>query len=222
MVLNCFSFLNSPAWTRWDWPHINCSRSTSAVNPQQQALTHAVHSERTQCFINLLSVAHQDKANIFIWKDLAKWWDGKTKISHWLKCWNHFLRQTSPGDSSLLLIRWDGLTPWLESTCGIINWLDIVLTGTHLFYKTSQLATHIRDKPVSCQRSDRLHQSKFTMLPEWKKLWATRTLTIGWPAKLSSLQRSALMRWLGTWWSIWLSSENNLCHRVAHPELWFD
>ena len=43
---------------------------------------------------------------------------------------------------------WDVSTTWLESTCGKLNWLDMIWKGTSLsiYCKVPQLTVHVKEK----------------------------------------------------------------------------
>ncbi len=117
---------------------------------------------------------------------------------------------------------WDVSTPWLESTCCKLNWLDMIWKGTHLSIKgltadnayqsenqamrSKELPADLRDRILSRHRSGgrlqknsaALKVSKSTLasiILKWKKFGTTRTLPrAGRPAKVSNWWRRALSR----------------------------
>ncbi len=130
--------------------------------------------------------------------------------------WN--LAQVPP----IYLVHCDVSTPWLEPTCGKLNWLDMIWKGTHFFIKgftadnayqsenqvmgSKEQPAELRDRIVSRHRSgeDSKKKSAALMVPKntvasrilkWKKFGTTRTLPrAGHPAKLSNWWRRALSR----------------------------
>ncbi len=117
---------------------------------------------------------------------------------------------------------WDVSTPWLESTRGKLNWLDMIWKGTHLSIKgltavnayqsenqamkSKELPTELRDRIVSRHRSGGGYKKNSAALKvpkstvasiilKWEKFGTTRTLPrAGRPAKLSNWWRRALSR----------------------------
>ncbi len=117
---------------------------------------------------------------------------------------------------------WDISTPWLESTCDKLHWLDMIWKGTYLSIKgltadnayrsvnqamrSKELPAELRDRIVSRHRSGEGYTKKSAALNvpnntvasinlKWKKFGTTRTLPrTGCPAKLSNWWRWALSR----------------------------
>ncbi len=117
---------------------------------------------------------------------------------------------------------WDVSTPRLESTCGNLNWLDMIWKGTFRSIKrltadnayqrenqvmrSKELSAEFRDRIVSRHRSGESYKKKSASLKvpkstvpsivlKWKKFGATRNLPrAGRPVKLSNWCRRALSR----------------------------
>ncbi len=104
---------------------------------------------------------------------------------------------------------WDVYTPWLESTCCKLNWLDMIWKGTHLSIKgltadnayqsenqamrSKELPVELRDRIVSRHRSGEGYKKCLvaSIILKWKTFGTTRTLRrAGLPAKPSNWWRA--------------------------------
>ena len=83
--------------------------------------------KKTLPVFHLYSVLHNDKAkqNFRIFCKFIK--KEKNVISYWCNYQDPMLWHWHISLDHL----WDLFTSWLETSCGIFNWLDMIWTGTH-------------------------------------------------------------------------------------------
>ena len=180
--------------------------------------------------INLHMIPHNDKAKPVLFKFYKMLQILFISISIQALCYEtRNWAQVHPVSIDHL---WDVSTTWLESTCGKLNWLDMIWKGTHLYIRShslcqskneamrsKELSVELRNRMLSRHRFEEGYQNISAALKvpkntvasiilKWKKFGTTKTLPrAGRLAKLSNRREGPWSgRWPRTRWSLWQSS----------------